>query len=179
MSCWVEGISCGLSLRGQLWYCQQCRGEQGGASGDYGPTALDLQRGSNRYQIDIATPYGYNAAAWLLRDVQANFVGLPNIDTLRLLAWAQAYIAAYGRHTVFIATSGARLISTNSHTEGAAQNSLHIPNPHREFTAVDLSPDNLDLSILGEIMKMPRFGGVGLYKTHVHVDRGRYAIWQR
>ncbi|MBL8510645.1 MAG: hypothetical protein JNM52_03275 [Betaproteobacteria bacterium] len=143
------------------------------------PYVLDMQRGSHRYQLDITTPHGYNAAAWLLRDVQADFVGLPNIDTLRLLAWAQAYIAAHGRHTVFIATSGARLLSTNSHIEGAAQNSLHIPDIRREFTAVDLSPDNLDLTILGEVMKLPRFGGVGLYKTHVHVDRGRYATWQR
>ena len=53
-------------------------------------TLLDIQRGSDRFQIDFSTPDGFRTAAWMLRDVRANRVGVPNVEMLQLAAWAAA-----------------------------------------------------------------------------------------
>lgn len=147
----------------------------------FAPCMLDMQRGRERYLIDLRTDEGLRAAAWLLRDIRAgNVVGKPNYDTLRLAAWAQAELAARGSYAVFDLHSGLRINGTNKTTEGAAKDSRHKPDALMRFSAIDLSPIGIDKNYFGDLISKPRFGGVGWYKTHIHFDvRDRPAYWRR
>ena len=145
------------------------------------PYTLDMQRGKERFLLDLRTAEGLRAAAWLLRDIRAgNVIGIPNMDTLRLAAWAQASLAAQGAHSVFNIHSGLRTLATNSSTEGHAQNSRHIPDSLMRFSAIDLDPIGINKVYFGNLIAQPRFGGVGWYSTHIHFDvREKPAYWRR
>jgi len=133
-------------------------------------TLLDIQRGSDRFQIDFSTPDGFRTVAWMLRDVRANRVGVPNVEMLQLAAWAQVVLAEHHAYTVFEVTSGLRTHHTNSTTEGAARNSRHLPDEHGQFYAMDIKPLGVNIDQLAKILQYPAFGGVGVYRSHVHFD---------
>lgn len=142
------------------------------------PYVVDLQRGQDRFQIDLRTKEGYRIASYLLRDIRAGRQGYPHIEMLRLVAWAQAWLAAYDRFTVIKITSGLRTKATNSSTEGAARNSRHLPNPEGVFYAMDVDPYGVDRNYFGQLISTPRFGGVGWYPHHIHFDiRNHPAYW--
>jgi uncharacterized protein YcbK (DUF882 family) len=145
------------------------------------PYSLDMQRNGERFLLDLRTREGLRAAAWLLRDIRAgNVVGLPNMDTLRLAAWAQAALAAQGTHSVFDIHSGLRTHATNLNTEGHHQNSRHLPNREMGFSAIDLNPIGINKEYFGNLIAQPKFGGVGWYSTHIHFDvRERPAYWRK
>lgn len=144
------------------------------------PFALDMQRAGERVLIDLRTAEGQRAAAWLLRDIRGgNVVGIPSPDVLRLLAWAQAYLAAYGTYTVLDAHSGLRLPRTNATTERAVQGSRHLPDRAGRFAAVDVFPLGINKTFFGQLAATPRFGGVGWYDSHIHFDcRPRPVYWR-
>lgn len=143
------------------------------------PYLLDMQRGKDRYLIDLRTNEGLKAAAWLLRDVQAGVIGVPNLDTLRLAAWTQATAAAYGQYIVLKANSGLRMPRTNARTEKAAHQSRHLPDAYLRFSAIDVDPIGMHLDAYGKLVAHPKFGGVGWYDTHIHFDRReRPAYWR-
>ncbi|MEW6204961.1 MAG: D-Ala-D-Ala carboxypeptidase family metallohydrolase [Pseudomonadota bacterium] len=133
-------------------------------------TLLDIQRGPDRFQIDFSTAEGYKTAAWLLRDVRANRVGVPNIEMLQLAAWAQVVLAEHHAYTVFEVTSGLRTHHTNSIIEGAARHSRHLPDENGQFYAMDIKPFGVNIDQLAKILQYPAFGGVGVYRSHVHFD---------
>ncbi|TDF55929.1 D-Ala-D-Ala carboxypeptidase family metallohydrolase [Cupriavidus sp. L7L] len=144
------------------------------------PSVLWLRRGKDQARIDFATQEGYNAAAYLLRDAQANFVGRPHPALLRLLAWEQAWLAAYGYTIPFLIHSGCRLASTNSR-EGGALNSRHLPNDMGVFRAVDFSTREISAEYLGRLAYVASQGGVGFYSqrgfVHNDVD-SRIRTWR-
>lgn len=142
-------------------------------------TQLDVQRGPDRFQIDFSTPEGYKKAAWMLRDIRANKVGLPNIEILQLAAWAQVVLAEHHAYTVFEITSGLRTHSTNSIVEGAARNSRHLPDDNGQFFAMDIKPIGVNIDQLAKTLQYPAFGGVGVYSSHVHFDIRDYATQWR
>lgn len=143
-------------------------------------TLLDVQRGSDRFQIDFSTPEGYQTAAWLLRDIRANRTGLPNIEMLQLAAWAQVALAEHHAYTVFEITSGLRTHQTNSVVEGAARNSRHLPDSNGQFYAMDIKPVGVNIDQLAKILQYPAFGGVGVYRSHVHFDiRDKPVRWSK
>ncbi|AMR78576.1 hypothetical protein A2G96_12950 [Cupriavidus nantongensis] len=135
------------------------------------PSVLWLRRGKDHARIDFATPEGYRAAAYLLRDVQAGFTGSPHPALLRLLAWEQAWLSAYGYTIPFVIHSGCRVASTNSR-EGGVQNSRHLPNQMGVFRAVDFSTREISAEYLGRLAYLARQGGVGFYnqRDFVHND---------
>ena len=141
-------------------------------------TLLDVQRGSDRFQIDFSTQEGFRTAAWLLRDIRANRVGIPNIEMLQLAAWAQVVLAEHHAYTVFEVTSGLRTQQTNSVVEGAARNSRHLPDANGQFFAMDIKPVGVNIDQLAKILQYPAFGGVGIYHSHVHFDiREKAVTW--
>lgn len=145
---------------------------------DSSPYILDIQRGDERYKIDLRHEAGHRIAAYLLRDVRANRQGYPNPAMLKLAAWSQAWIAANGSHTVLKINSGLRTRATNNSIEGAARNSRHLPDKDGMFYAMDIDPLGVDKKFFGELLATPRFGGVGWYNTHIHIDiRERPAYW--
>lgn len=141
------------------------------------PHVIDLQRGRERLLIDILTPEGMRAAAHLLRDVKAGYTALPHTNMLTLLAWFQAVVALHGHHETLIITSGARRRDTNALIEGAADNSRHIPNKDGIFSAADLQPTRLSINSVADVFAHAKFGGIGEYKSHLHIDYGRIARW--
>jgi uncharacterized protein YcbK (DUF882 family) len=141
---------------------------------------LDVQRGQDRFQIDFSTPEGYQTAAWLLRDIRANQTGKPNLEMLQLAAWAQVVLAEHHSYTVFEITSGLRTRHTNSVVEGAARNSRHLPDSQGQFFAMDIKPIGVNIDQLAKILQYPAFGGVGVYRSHVHFDiRDQAVHWKK
>ncbi|MCQ8895025.1 DUF882 domain-containing protein [Limnobacter humi] len=143
------------------------------------PLWLDVQRAGERYRMNLLQSDGYKAAAWMLRDVQAdNTVGQPDTHLLLRLALLQRWVAEHYGYCVFDITSGLRMPNTNAATEGAAHQSRHLPGPSLRFRAVDFIPRGVDLSKVHTLaLHMPQ-SGVGLYDEHLHLDvRPQSARW--
>ncbi len=143
------------------------------------PCVLDIMRKKERYLIDLRNAEGMRCVAHLLRDIEAGgIVGIPDINMLRLAAWAQAWMAAYGTMTVLDVSSGLRT-RTHNYKEGGAPNSRHIPGPGNRFSAMDVNPRGIDREYFGQLVARAGFGGVGWYKTHIHFDyRPKPTYWR-
>lgn len=150
------------------------------------PSMIDMKRTdrkrnkSERYLIDIRSKEGLIVAAYLLRDIESGgIIGVPDMDTLRLAAWAQAWMTMHGRYTVLDVHSGLRMPAYNATLEKGAVNSRHLPRAGRRFSAVDVNPEGVDLKYFGDLVTVAKFGGVGRYKTHIHFDsREVPAYWR-
>jgi len=143
------------------------------------PSVLWLRRGGDEARVDYATEQGYRYVTYLLRDVQARFVGTPDPRLLQLLAWQQAWLAAYGYVMPFKVHSGCRTNSTNSR-EGGVQNSQHLPDEAGVFRAVDFSTKEVSAEYMGRLAYLAQQGGVGFYNADgfVHNDVGRVRTWR-
>jgi uncharacterized protein YcbK (DUF882 family) len=140
---------------------------------------LDLQRAGQRLRLNLLTAEGYQAAAWMLRDIQAgNRVGWPSPELLAFAAHLQRALTEHHAYTVFTVTSGLRTHTTNRKTEGAAQQSRHLPDSNNQFFAMDIKPMGATLDQLLAMASRTSFGGVGRYDTHLHLDvRQQPARW--
>lgn len=138
------------------------------------PTILWAKRAGEEARLDFATEEGYRQAAWFLRDKQAGMTGKPHMRLLQLLAWQQAWLAAYGIHICMNFHSGLRMPWTNQHTENAAKNSYHLPDHEMVFKAADYDTPNVPSNYMGQLARYARQGGVGFYPTSgfTHVDTG-------
>lgn len=146
-----------------------------------GVRALDLYRPATKERLSI--PYlingqwadqAYNRLCWALRDVRAGQHVQMDIELIAMLDWIQAYLAQYGYKEPLHILSGYRSPITNSRTEGAAKNSLHI-----RGKAVDIRIPGLSTKYLGELAAWLSRGGVGVYadKQFVHLDTGNVRRW--
>lgn len=143
------------------------------------PIWLDLQRAGQRLRLDITQTQGMAAAAWLLRDVQANnLVGQPAWPLLLRLAALQELVSQHQRYTVFEITSGLRTPATQRNIEGAAHHSNHLPNGNLQFAAVDFKPRGAQLADVHRLATGLPNVGLGLYSGHIHLDfRSTSARW--
>lgn len=150
-------------------------------AGNAEPSFLWLARNGDRARFNFASPEGYRQAAWFLRDVRAGgVIGRPNPNLLRLIAWTQGYLAVYGYDVPYDVHSGLRTPWTNQRTEGASRASMHLPDKHGMFHAMDYSAKGLTPDYLSKLLAYPRFGGVGRYdnRDFVHADVGRIRFWR-
>lgn len=117
----------------------------------------------------------YNALCTILRDVRANESTSMSLDLLNILTGIQGWFRGYGQDRVIDVTSGLRLPSTNSRTEGAAKDSLHMKGRAADIRMADVPPDYI--AKLGVYLEG---GGVGVYpdKNFTHVDDGRIRSWR-
>lgn len=145
------------------------------------PTILWLQRSGESYRMDYATPEGYRAVRYMLRDQRANTVGHPSKRLLQILSWTQAWLAGYGVDSGYTVLSGLRLQSTNNSTEGAARNSRHLPDKDGTFHATDIRSPVVSTAYLGQLTALLRGGGVGFYlkKDFCHIDDGPPRVFSR
>ena len=148
--------------------------EQGNSGTVYRtPTILWLKRGADALQFDYSTEQGYRSASWLLRDIQAGQQGYPDWRLLQTLSWMQTWLAMYGHHVEFDTLSGLRTAATNNRTEGAAQNSCHLPDSRGVFRAIDFRTKTIPADYLGKLAALLQQGGVGFYQRNfVHIDTG-------
>lgn len=148
---------------------------------DQAPPVLWLQRGGESYRMNYATPEGYQAVRYMLRDRRANQMGHPSMQLLRILSWTQAWLAGYGALTAYNVLSGLRIKSTNDATEGAALRSHHLPDAQGVFGATDVQPIVVSTMYLSQLTALLKAGGVGFYpkKNFCHIDDGRPRVFIR
>jgi uncharacterized protein YcbK (DUF882 family) len=144
------------------------------ATGQPVPTVLWMKRGSDEARLDFSTEEGYRQVAWLLRDKQSGSIGKPHMRLLQLMAWQQAWLAAYGIHIRMNIHSGLRMPWTNQHTENAAKNSYHLPDRDMVFKAADYDTPNVPSNYMGQLARYASQGGVGFYPASgfTHIDTG-------
>lgn len=140
---------------------------------------LWLSRQGESMMLDARTRQGYEAARYLLRDVRAGVLGMPDGWLLRSLSQMQVWWAQYGHHVRLDITSGLRTPQTNSRIEGAARASMHLPRANGFFAAVDFRPGRVDLTRAAQWARAAGIGGLGLYleRDFLHADSGRPRQW--
>ncbi len=139
---------------------------------------LDLQRGDQRFRLNIFSEQGLSIAAWLLRDKREGAWGIPDPRLLQVLLWAQRELGLIGESRTMVVSSGLRTHKTNSGIEGAAQRSYHLPDQNGLFRAVDLVGAPNRLKQYAEIFETIPGLGLGSYSGHLHIDtRGYDARW--
>jgi uncharacterized protein YcbK (DUF882 family) len=144
-----------------------------------------LKRDDNELRLNFLNSEGvlnkqdYKAACWILRDVQANQIGIASVRLLATVAWMQAYLAQHNVHRPFLVHSGLRTPSTNKKVEGA-RGSMHLPDDHGLFRAMDISMDGVDSRYLGALAFHAQQGGLGFYpgRRFIHVDTGPVRYWK-
>ena len=120
---------------------------------------------------------GYDRVCRLLRDTHTGQAVRMDPVLLDILRGVQGWFEAYGFRRPIMVNSGYRSPHTNSTTEGAALNSLHMRAKAADIWIRDVPSDYL--ARLGIYLSG---GGVGFYpgagKGFVHVDSGRLRIWR-
>lgn len=118
---------------------------------------------------------GYKEACWMLRDAKDRdqMVSI-DIGLLNLLYGLQEWARLSGKSdSTFRINSAYRTPTRNASIEGAARNSLHI-----QGRAVDVRMKGVALPQLEQMAKYFNVGGVGIYKTFIHLDTGRVRSWK-
>ncbi|WP_037586989.1 YcbK family protein [Stenoxybacter acetivorans] len=120
-------------------------------------------------------PYGYRAACWLLRDAKdRNAMVSVDIGLLNLVYAIQEWARMSGRTNPLITVNSAyRTPRRNAVIEGAARHSLHI-----QGRAIDITMRGVDLRQIEAMAKYFKVGGVGIYRSFIHLDTGRVRSWR-
>ena len=118
---------------------------------------------------------GYGIACLLLRDVKAGKLHPIDPRLLDILCGLQRWAEYNGRGAVIQLLSGFRTLATNSSTEGAAMNSMHLYG-----RAADIVFEGMPSGLLGAMVRsFNDQGGTGIYlnRGFVHVDTGAARSW--
>lgn len=118
---------------------------------------------------------GYGLACTMLRDVQAGKLYPMDPRLLDILCGLQRWAEYNGRSSVIQLLSGFRTAKTNSDTEGAALNSMHLYG-----RAADVVFEGLSSGLMGAMIRaFNTQGGNGIYlnRGFVHVDTGAARSW--
>lgn len=113
---------------------------------------------------------------WFFRDWRQNEIRAMAPETLGILADVIATARRQGWEGEVRMHSGYRSRKTNEQLRsrgiGAARNSLHI-----QARAIDFSLPGMDMETLHKLTADRATGGVGLYRSFVHVDNGPQRRW--
>lgn len=115
---------------------------------------------------------GYEQICYLLKDHQSDSAVLMDTKLLIIMARAQKWLASYGYTEPFIITSAYRTFETNSYTEGASRNSMHMYGK-----AVDLKYPGLSSRYLAVLFRTFGATGIGVYPSFVHIDTWKERVW--
>lgn len=117
----------------------------------------------------------YQRACHMLRDVRANKLHPMDPRLLDVLCGIQRWMSFNGLDAVIQIQSGFRTAATNSSTEGAAKNSMHLVGK-----AADIVIPGVRSAVVGAMVKeFNGGGGTGIYLSRgfVHVDTGAARSW--
>lgn len=119
---------------------------------------------------------GYNAACYLLRDVQERKIVSMDKRLIDLLYLIQAWCRVNNRPYIILINSGYRTPEHNKRLKKSALNSQHVLG-----AAADIRIDGISTQELANIAKAIGVGGVGIYPHDgagfVHVDVGKVRTW--
>lgn len=141
---------------------------------------LHLFRNGEEFMLNLRQNGHFGSFRYATRDLKANVIGYPDPELAGLLSWIQAVVAIKkGKWYPFHITSGLRTKDTNNKTEGAARNSMHLPDKNGVFRAVDLYAPGISPKEIASLAKVAREGGVGLYSSRgfIHIDTGKVRAW--
>lgn len=138
--------------------------------------SLVLKREDSVLQLDISQLRDYAAACYLLRDVLAKQPAKVHPWLLHTAAMLQAMAAKSHAHEPLIVTSGFRTQKTNK-LVGGAKHSYHMSNANGFFHAMDFHMRHVPVKTLSTYARAIQQGGVGTYKTFVHIDVGPPRTW--
>lgn len=118
---------------------------------------------------------GYWRACALLKDRRANLMTAIDPTLLDVLRGINGYYQAWNWNHPIVITSGYRSPKTNSSTEGAARNSLHL-----QGKAADLFVPGIPVDHIRRLGLHLQQGGVGFYPDNgfTHLDTGRIRSWR-
>lgn len=113
---------------------------------------------------------------WFFRDWRQNEIRAMDPETLAILAGVVGAARSQGWDGEVRMHSGYRSRKTNdqlrSRGVGAARNSLHI-----QAKAIDFSFPGMEMDALHKMVRAEASGGVGLYRSFVHIDSGPKRRW--
>jgi len=114
----------------------------------------------------------YEDVCYFLCDKHEGVAVEMDIELLSGVSFIQKFLLQNGINRPLIANSGYRTPKTNANTEGAVRNSYHT-----RGSAIDGFIPSIDNYTLAAIAERVGFGGIGLYKTFVHLDTGGFRRW--
>lgn len=122
---------------------------------------------------------GYSRLCWMLRDIQGGQLVQMDPGLLEVLRWVQHYARTLGFSAPLQVLSGYRSPRTNTRTEGAARNSMHLYGKAVDFTLPGVSTESLG-QVVHYLDRQMRLGGTGVYVRNgfVHADTGGFRAWR-
>jgi len=139
---------------------------------------LNIVRNGTSYKIPFIRngkmdDNGYYDLCRVFADVQAGVAVQMDPNLFWVLAKAQQWLSSNQIHRPIILTSGYRTMHTNSITEGAALNSMHLYGK-----AADIKIEGLPIDYLARLLRLCGGSGIGIYPSFVHVDTWRERAWR-
>lgn len=116
---------------------------------------------------------GYGELCRVFADMQDRVAVQMDPNLFLVLSRAQQWLASNAIHRPIILTSGYRTQHTNSITEGAAFNSMHLYGK-----AADIHIKGIPTEYLARLLRMCGGSGIGIYPSFVHVDTWKMRHWR-
>lgn len=116
---------------------------------------------------------GYYDLCRIFADVRAGVAVQMDPNLFMVLAKAQQWLLSNQINRPIVLTSGYRTEHTNSITEGAALNSMHLYGK-----AADIKIEGLPIDYLARLLRLCGGAGIGVYSGFVHVDTWRERTWR-
>ena len=139
---------------------------------------LHLIRNGQEYKIPFMREgrieeNGYNDLCRIFADVRAGVAVQMDPNLFVVLAQAQQWLSANHINRPIILTSGYRTEHTNSITEGAVFNSMHLYGK-----AADVKIEGIPADYLARLLRYCGGSGIGIYSSFVHVDTWKVRAWR-
>lgn len=141
-------------------------------------TLLHVIRNGNTYNIPFMRngtleENGYYDLCKIFADTHDQVAVQMDPNLFAVLAKAQGWLASNHVRRPIILTSGYRTQHTNSITEGAAVNSMHLYGK-----AADIHMEGIPIDYLARLMRLCGGAGIGIYSNFVHVDTWKERSWR-
>ncbi len=139
---------------------------------------LNVIRNGTSYKIPFirdgkTEENGYEDLCRVFADVRAGVAVRMDPNLFMVLSKAQQWLSSNQINRPIILTSGYRTEHTNSTTEGAAFNSMHLYGK-----AADIKIEGLPADYLARLLRLCGGSGIGIYSSFVHVDTWRERAWR-
>ena len=138
---------------------------------------LHIVRNGNTYKIPFMRDgkleaNGYYDLCKIFADTHDQVAVQMDPNLFSVLAKAQQWLSSNQINKPIILTSGYRTEHTNSMTEGAAVNSMHLYGK-----AADIHMEGIPIDYLARLLRLSGGSGIGIYSGFVHVDTWKERSW--
>ena len=140
--------------------------------------SLKVVRNGNLYSIPFMRQgkleeNGYEDLCRVFADVRAGVAVRMDPNLFAILSKAQQWLLTNHIDRPIILTSGYRTEHTNSITEWAAFNAMHLYGK-----AADIKIEGIPADYVARLLRLCGGAGIGIYPSFVHVDTWRERAWR-